>query len=128
MRDDMTEVWADILEDMAASLKHYVAATKEAFDDAVFLIKPEKTFEGAVFKGNEAALQTLADVALDRKRLAISDMQRAIQEFQHKLSKLESDALLPLQTGFIGKLMGATYHKANLEYGKCKICLKTKQA
>jgi hypothetical protein len=43
-----------------------------------------------------------------------------IEDFQVKMSSVQTDALSPIRTSIVGQLMEGTYDKANREYGMSK--------
>ncbi|KAJ4353988.1 uncharacterized protein N0V89_005720 [Didymosphaeria variabile] len=66
---------------------------------------------------NRSALHALTATLRHRQDLLLYDIENAVNDFQHELSTLRTNAFAPLRTAFIGQLMDNTYRAANMEHG-----------
>lgn len=119
MREHMTGVWDDASKMLDASLTCYRDEIENAFDKFIRRIAGKKSSERGNFRGKRVALETLTEIVLHRKSLALSGVKNAVDEFKNLLSRLEVDTLSSLQTSFIGELMEEAYHEACQECGEC---------
>lgn len=52
-----------------------------------------------------------------REALLLGSVETIIDDFQVKMSRVQTDALSPIRTSIVGQLMEGTYDEANREYG-----------
>lgn len=114
---DMYGAWTD-LEDY---FEHCAKAAAEAITDVYDTALDTLTSGAHTRSGNETntapSFTTLIRLLRHRRNLTIADTDDAIHLFRDDLSNLQTNALSPLRTAFIGELMEAAYRAANLESG-----------
>ena len=114
----MTDLWTGFSANVERHVQHILQTITDAFDHFLRTIVPDNAIEADAAKTSQPAVRMLADILCHRRDLAIRGTEDAIEDFRCKIFVLETDALAPVRTAFIGRCMEETYQKANLEYGK----------
>jgi hypothetical protein len=118
MKNDMANVWANLALDLEVRVQDLLSAIADAFENVLGIVSSQDEADSNVTNIPRPVVQTLFETLNHRKALALYGTEDAIEEFRDKLLALETDALAPVLTAFIGRYMQDTYHAANMEYGK----------
>ena len=118
MRRDMMKIWVNFVVHLDTRFEHILQAISDAFEDALRLGRSGDITGTDIADQSRSAVRTLLDILCHRQCLVLYGAEDAIDESRNELSYLESDALAPLRTAFVGRYMEDTYHAANMDYGK----------
>jgi hypothetical protein len=118
MRDDLFEVWESFEVDLNAEIKSIGTATSQTFDEIGKIASYTQQNESSAAKHTKRAMWTFASNLHHRKQITQEAIVRASETFNKNLSSLRTDALSPIKTAFIGRLMDDTYRAANMKSGK----------
>ncbi|KAH6642927.1 hypothetical protein C7974DRAFT_301862 [Boeremia exigua] len=111
MKSDMIDIWSDFAADNDDHLQDSLDKLGEDFEDVVSVDRSELGIK------SRSVARVLHGILDHRKDLVLYGIEDAIEEYRRGLRYLETDALAPVRTSFMGKLMEDTYHAANMEYG-----------
>lgn len=114
----MANVWTKLAADLEVRVQDLVGAIRDAFEDFLGIVSSQDEADSNVANIPRPVVQTLFETLNRRKDLALKGTGDAIEEFRDKLLALNTDALAPVRTAFIGRYMEDIYHAANMEYGK----------
>lgn len=118
MQGLMKNAWSQFAVDGESHLQLVLEAVEYAFESVLRLSVPGIRVGSGVENTSPSVLRPLNEMLSYRKDLALHAIEDAIDEFRQKLFFVKMNALAPVRTAFIGRLMEDTYHAANLEYGK----------
>ncbi|KAF2240355.1 hypothetical protein BU26DRAFT_442855 [Trematosphaeria pertusa] len=122
MADDMSIIWSALVTDINNRLdllKDWIALKLQAVTTLVVSADCDLTDEITAGARNKtySALHTLTATLRHRQDLMLYGIEDAIEDFRTQLSNLRTDALAPIRSAFIGKLMDDTYQAAQMEHG-----------
>lgn len=120
MQNDMTTVWDSFTVEVNAHIERVDGAVTRAFDRVIRTALSTGDVNAEARAGNDtlSAMRTLGATLGHRKDLVLYEIEKASEKFETDLSSLHTDAFSSIRTAFIGKLLEATYHAANMDYGK----------
>jgi hypothetical protein len=118
MKGDLSDIWNSFASDLDDEIELVNTATSEAFSKVLRIAASTRVNESGVPRDTRSAMRTFASNLVHREHLTRYGVEKATETFESKLSSLRADALSSVRTAFIGQIMEATYHAANMEYGK----------
>ncbi|KAF2266375.1 hypothetical protein CC78DRAFT_459505 [Lojkania enalia] len=115
MKNDMSGLWNTFNGDV----EFYLDRTQTSINDIFRTVLRATSNPGNahLLTHVQAALRTLTATLRHRKFLLLHAIQNITEDFQRKMSILQTDAFAPIRTSIVGQLMETAYHSANMEYG-----------
>jgi hypothetical protein len=118
MTGDLSAIWNGFASDLDDEIQRVNTATSQAFDKVLRIAASTRANKSEATNETRSAMRTFASNLVHRNHLTRYGVEKATETFESKLSSLRADALSSVRTAFIGQIMEATYHAANMEYGK----------
>jgi hypothetical protein len=118
MSTDLSAVWNSFASDLDDEIELVNITTSQIFERVLRLAVSTRTNETRVTRDTRSAMRTFAANLVHREHLTRYGIEKATETFESDLSSLRADVLSSVRTALIGQIMEATYHAANMEYGK----------
>jgi hypothetical protein len=118
MKDDLSAIWDSFVVDLIADIQYVSTASLQTYTEVGEIAS--STAENGSPSSNDIAvvMRTFASNMQHREELIRCGIYKAMESFVSDLRSLRADTLTGARTAFVGKLMEATYHAANMEHGK----------
>jgi hypothetical protein len=115
MADAMEPIWDSFADDLDIHLDRTNEAIVDTFATVLRITSRNAN------PNIRSALRTFTAVLKHRRDLARAGVEQLFENLEADFSSFQSDALSPVQTAYIGKLMQETYHAANMQHGKTSL-------
>lgn len=113
-----------IYQDIDQVFRNILRVTSDAGKWASFLYHCGRLLTSSIANSDhtlQVRLNPLIATLRHRKSLLLHGVDTIIEDFQSKMSNVQTDAFSPIRTSIIGQLMDAAYNAANMEYGMSEI-------
>ncbi|KAH7406760.1 hypothetical protein DE146DRAFT_404176 [Phaeosphaeria sp. MPI-PUGE-AT-0046c] len=116
MTADLRTFWNSFTADVETEIERVGAVVTQTFTE---IIQIAVSVAAGISRANDtgSGMRTFAANLQHRERLVSYGIEQVAEDSASKLLALRADAVAHVRTSFIGRLMEATYHAANIDFG-----------
>jgi hypothetical protein len=127
MVNDMLPIWIEFTNEVNAHVEESKGVVDQAWTKARGHVQVTDADDDAAENTTQCAMRTLAGIIKHRRRMSSGGIMGAITKFRADLLELNINMFSGKSTSFVGKIMEATYLKANAETGRTMLSALDKQ-